>query len=97
MAIAITPGPSYSVVLSPPVIDTYQRAAIIYGEDSLRVYFNISEYNTSDDIRANMTQVTVVDQESNLSVLNPEYYPSQVMLKEMQYDDINIRWRFCNR
>lgn len=86
MAIAITPGPSYSVVLSPPVIDTYQRAAIIYGEDSLRVYFNISEYNTSDDIRANMTQVTVVDQESNLSVLNPEYYPSQVMLKEMQYD-----------
>ncbi len=84
--VAIAPGPSYSVILAPPVIDTYQRAAIIDGEDSLRVYFNISEYNNTDQIRANMTQVTVVDQESNLSVLNPEYYPSQVMLKEMQYD-----------
>lgn len=84
--VAIAPGPSYSIVLAPPVIDTYQRAAIINGEDSLRVYFNISEYNNTDQIRANMTQVTVVDQESNLSVLNPEYYPSQVMLKEMQYD-----------
>lgn len=84
--VAIIPGPVYPVILSPPIVDTYQRAAIINGADSLKVYFDISEYNNTDEIRTNMTQVTIVDQESNLSVLNPEYYPSQVMLKEMQYD-----------
>ena len=68
--------------LYPPVIDTYQPAQI--KNTTLRVYFSLSDYNTLNQIRN--AQVTISDQESNLSVLNKSLYPSEIMLKTIGVD-----------
>lgn len=73
---------SATINLYPPVIDTYQAAQI--KGSALRVYFSISDYNTFSEI-AN-AQVTISDQESNLSVLDKTKYPTQVMLKTINVD-----------
>jgi len=73
---------SATLNIYPPVIDTYMPAQIT-GE-SLRVYFSISDYNDIDDIIN--AQVTISDQESNLSVLDRTKYPSQIMLKAITED-----------
>lgn len=70
--------------LYPPVIDTYQLAQI-EGSD-LRIYFSISDYNTYNQMK-NFAQITISDQESNLSVLDKTKYPTQVMLKTIYIDD----------
>jgi len=74
---------SVNIHLYPPVINTYIPAQI--KNQSLRIYFSISDYNDYDDI-AN-AQITISDQESNLSVLNKTNYPSQIMLKAVGKDD----------
>lgn len=73
---------SATINLYPPVIDTYMPAQI--KNQALRVYFSISDYNDIDDIVN--AQVTISDQESNISVLDKTKYPSQVMLKAIQTD-----------
>lgn len=75
---------SATLNIYPPVIDTYMPAQII-GEN-LRVYFSISDYNDIDDIVN--AQVTISDQESNLSVLDRTKYPSQIMLKTINEDPL---------
>ena len=75
---------SATLNIYPPVIDTYMPAQIT-GEN-LRVYFSISDYNDIDDIVN--AQVTISDQESNLSVLDRTKYPSQIMLKTINEDPL---------
>jgi hypothetical protein len=75
---------SATLNIYPPVIDTYMPAQIT-GEN-LRVYFSISDYNDIDDIVN--AQVTISDQESNLSVLDKTKYPSQIMLKTINEDPL---------
>lgn len=75
---------SATLNIYPPVIDTYMPAQIT-GEN-LRVYFSISDYNDIDDIVN--AQVTISDQESNLSVLDRTKYPSQIMLKTISEDPL---------
>ena len=70
--------------LYPPVIDTYQPAQI--KGSILRIYFSISDYNVYSEMK-NFAQVTISDQESNLSVLDKTKYPSQIMLKEIGIDN----------
>ena len=70
--------------LYPPVIDTYQPAQI--KGSALRIYFSISDYNVYSEMK-NFAQVTISDQESNLSVLDKTKYPSQVMLKTIGIDN----------
>ena len=70
--------------LYPPVIDTYQPAQI--KGSALRIYFSISDYNVYSEMKS-FAQVTISDQESNLSVLDKTKYPSQVMLKTIGIDN----------
>jgi hypothetical protein len=73
---------SATINLYPPVVDTYQAAQI--KGSALRVYFSISDYNTFSEIEN--AQVTISDQESNLSVLDKTKYPTQIMLKTIGVD-----------
>lgn len=73
--------------LYPPVIDTYQPAQI--KGSALRIYFSISDYNVYNEMK-NFAQVTISDQESNLSVLDKTKYPSQIMLKTIGIDNTRV-------
>lgn len=74
--------------LYPPVVDTYMPAFLIGSGDSLkdtcRVYFSLSLYNSDSDI-ANV-QVIVSDQDTNMSVLDTEKYPTGIMLTPLRTD-----------
>jgi len=70
--------------LYPPVIDTYQPAQI--KGSALRIYFSISDYNVYSEMK-NFAQITISDQESNLSVLDKTKYPTQIMLKTINIDN----------
>ena len=75
--------------LYPPIIDTYMPAFIISNEseadNTCRVYFSFSSYNTIGDIKN--AQVVVYDQNTNVSVLNDTKYPCGIMLTQI-YEDI---------
>ena len=72
----------------PPLIDTYMPAFVVsnVGAGTCRVYFSISEYNSLSDIKN--AQITVSNQNTNLSVLDITKYPSEIMLKNIQTDNI---------
>ena len=74
--------------LYPPIVETYMPAFLINSgdivKDTCRVYFSISAYNSLADI-AN-AQVTVSDQNTNVSVLNEEKYPCDIMLVPIMED-----------
>ena len=75
--------------LYPGIVDTYMPAFLADGGDSpkskCRVYFSLSSYNTIEDIEN--IQVTIRNQATNLSVLNPVTYPCEVMLTNWQIDN----------
>ena len=76
--------------LYPPVINTTYMPAFLVDsgdtvKDTCRVYFSISQYNSLEDIKN--AQVTVVGQNSNISMLDPIKYPSEVMLKDIYTDE----------
>lgn len=77
-----------NINLFPPTLDTYLPAFLIGGGNSqkniCRVYFSISLYNSLEDIKN--VQVTVANQYNNLSVLDREKYPCEIMLAEIQKD-----------
>ena len=50
-----------------------------------RIYFNISAYNTIEEILH--AQVTVRNQYTNKSSLNTDKYPCEIALKEIHYDE----------
>ena len=75
--------------LYPPMVDTYMPAFLIEEGKSetkniCRVYFSLSLYNSDSDI-ANV-QVTVTDQDTNISVLDTAKYPTGIMLTSLQTD-----------
>ena len=61
-----------NINLYPPVADVYMPAFLIGSSDiqknTCRVYFSISLYNSFNDIKN--AQVTIANQNTNLSVLN---------------------------
>ena len=71
----------------PPLIDTYMPAFVVsnVGAGTCRVYFSISEYNSLSDIKN--AQITISNQNTNLSVLDLTKYPSEIMLKNIQTDN----------
>lgn len=70
--------------LYPGIVDAYMPAFLV--DDAItRVYFSISAYNSFDDIKN--TQVTIVSQKTNLTVLDDKLYPSSIMLKPI-YEDL---------
>lgn len=75
--------------LYPAVIETYMPAFLIGSgdveKDTCKVYFSLSQYNQEEDI-VNV-QVTVRNQNTNLSVLNSVKYPSEVMITKLEKDN----------
>lgn len=70
----------------PPVIDTYMPAFVINnGAGICRVYFSISEYNSLSDIKN--AQISIVNQYTNISVLDTTQYPSGIMLQAIKTDN----------
>ena len=53
-----------------------------------RIYFNISAYNTIEEILH--AQITVRNQYTNKSSLNTDKYPCEIALKEIHYDETRI-------
>lgn len=71
------------ITLYPPVINQFMPA-FVYNT-SVRVYFSLSDFNSLSEI-AN-AQITVTNQNTNLSVLDETKYPSEIMLKQVQVDN----------
>lgn len=75
--------------LYPPIVDSYMPAFLIDSgnalKDTCRVYFSLSAFNSFNDIKDN-AQVIVRNQNTNLSMLNPEKYPCEVMLTTVHED-----------
>ena len=74
--------------LFPPVCDVYMPAFLVGSSDSqkniCRVYFSISLYNSLSDITN--AQVTVTNQNTNISVLDRSKYPCEIMLTDIKTD-----------
>lgn len=74
--------------LVPPVINTYAKPFLIDGDDEnkkiCKIYFSISIYNTLTNIKN--VQVSIRNQYTNLSVLNKDKYPSEIMISALQTD-----------
>ena len=77
-----------NINLFPPIVETYMPAFLIGSSDiqknTCRVYFSISLYNSLSDIKN--AQVTVTNQNTNLSVLNKSKYPCEIMLTNIKTD-----------
>ena len=77
-----------NINLFPPVLDVYMPAFLIGSSDiqknTCRVYFSISLYNSLSEIKN--AQVTVANQNTNLSVLNKNKYPCEIMLTDIKTD-----------
>lgn len=77
-----------NINLYPPVLETYMPAFLVGSSDiqknTCRVYFSISLYNSLSDIKN--AQVTVANQNTNLSVLNKTKYPCEIMLTDIKTD-----------
>ena len=77
-----------NINLYPPVVDTYMPAFLVGSSDIqkniCRVYFSISLYNSLNDIKN--AQVTVANQNTNLSVLDKSKYPCEIMLTDIKTD-----------
>lgn len=77
-----------NINLYPPVVDTYMPAFLVGSSDiqknTCRVYFSISLYNSLSDIKN--AQVTVANQNTNLSVLDKSKYPCEIMLTDIKTD-----------
>ena len=77
-----------NINLYPPVVDTYMPAFLVGSSDiqknTCKVYFSISLYNSLNDIKN--AQVTVANQNTNLSVLDKSKYPCEIMLTDIKTD-----------
>lgn len=74
--------------LYPPVVGTYGKTFLLdsgnIDKDTCRVYFSLSSYNTPSEIMN--AQVTVVNQNTNRTALNPTKYPCEIMLTSIYTD-----------
>ena len=77
-----------NINLYPPIVDTYMPAFLVGSSDiqknTCKVYFSISLYNSLNDIKN--AQVTVANQNTNLSVLDKSKYPCEIMLTDIKTD-----------
>ena len=75
--------------LFPPIVSTYVDAFLADSNNTnkniCKVYFSISAYNTIAEIRN--VQVNICNQNTNISVLNSEKYPCEIMLTEIKREN----------
>ena len=74
----------------PPILDTYAPIFLVDSEklekNICKIYFSLSLYNSFDQIKNNV-QVTIKNQLTNLSVLDPDKYPCNIMLTNAIEDE----------
>ena len=68
--------------LYPPLIADTQVPFI--RTSNYNIYFTLSQYNNAADIKN--VQISLINQKTNMSVLNPIKYPSGIKLAPLQYD-----------
>ena len=68
--------------LYPPLIADTQVPFI--RTSNYKIYFTLSQYNNAADIKN--VQISLTNQRTNMSVLNPTKYPSSIKLAPLQYD-----------
>lgn len=77
--------------LYPPIVETYMPAFLVGSEDTekniCRIYFSLSMFNSLNQIKN--VQVSLRNQSTNLSALNPKLYPSEIMITNI-LEDVNI-------
>ena len=77
--------------LYPPIVETYMPAFLVGSEDTekniCRIYFSLSMFNNLNQIKN--VQVSLRNQSTNLSALNPKLYPSEIMITNI-LEDVNI-------
>ena len=82
--------------LYPPILKTYTPAFTINpsaAQTACKIYFDLSPYTSRTQI--SNAQVTVRNQNTNLSALNPNTYPTEVMIlhiKENSDSSINEKY-----
>jgi hypothetical protein len=74
------------VNLYPPIIDTAMPGFV--QDNGVNIYFSISDFNSYEDIEN--AQITITNQYNNLSALDKNKYPSEVMLKTINIDDNRV-------
>lgn len=75
------------ITLYPPVINNTFMPAFVNNTNA-RVYFELPEFNSLSEIKN--AQITVSNQNTNLTVLDRTKYPSEIMLKNVQVDNTRI-------
>ena len=77
--------------LYPPIVETYMPAFLVGSEiaekNICRIYFSLSMFNSLNQIKN--VQVSLRNQSTNLSALNPKLYPSEIMITNI-LEDVNI-------
>lgn len=68
--------------LYPPIVP--DTLAAFVRTQTCRIYFSLSIYDSAADIRN--VQISLVNQATNASILNPTKYPSGIKLAELMYD-----------
>lgn len=68
--------PTINNNLFPPVVKDSQRSFV--RTQNCRIYFSLSQYNNIDDIKN--VQISLVNQKTNASALNPTKYPSAIKI-----------------
>ena len=71
------------IILYPPIINTFMPAFV--NTTTVKIYFALSSFNSLSEIKN--AQITITNQNTNLTVLNSTKYPSEIMLKAIQVDN----------
>lgn len=72
--------------LYPPIVLDTIPAFIRTEPLGCKIYFAIPSYNSINEIKQNYVHISVVNQKTNASALNPENYPTGVKLGSMVLD-----------
>ena len=73
--------------LYPPIIEDYMPAFV----NSLIINFNISPFNTADQFNLETgIQISIRDQKTNKSVLNPAYAPNEILFVGATINNISF-------
>jgi len=71
--------------LYPPILPSYMSAFDYSSSDGVRVYFQLSSYNTLSQV--SQVQAVVRYQTDNSSALKVSSYPSEILTTSISYDD----------
>lgn len=74
--------PNINNNLYPPVVDSYMPAFI--RTTYCRIYFSLSQYNVKSDIK--YVQISIVNQNNNLSAFNETLYPNGIKVADLGVD-----------